>query len=151
MLPRKQRRGEGRAGKGEREAPSSLALHLREAKLISLARKGRGAREGGSGLPCGDQDAAELWTAPRQRHWELPAAPFWKPCDLFPLPSWTPTTDPSFCDPCPNGPGSGAAVLPLARSRKWVSGPGNPVLVDSAPPVKKEKFWGLVGGGRGRE
>lgn len=47
--------------------------------------------------------------------------------------------------------GGGATLLLLARSGKRVSGSGNLVLVDNASLVKKEKFWGLVGGGRGKE
>ncbi|XP_008519908.1 transmembrane protein 196 isoform X5 [Equus przewalskii] len=45
-----------------------------------------------------------------------------------------------------NVPGCRVALLPLVRSGKKVCGSGNPVLVDNASLVKKEKFWGLVGG-----
>lgn len=84
---------EGR-GAGEGEALSSLALHLREAKLISLAGKGRGARSGGgerAGFPAETRDAAELWTAPRERD----SGRLQGPCDRSPLLPRTPTTDPS--------------------------------------------------------
>ena len=40
----------------------------------------------------------------------------------------------------------GGATLLLTQSGKKVSGSGNPVLVDNASLVKKEKFWGLVAG-----
>lgn len=47
-------------------------------------------------------------------------------------------------------PGGGAAPLPLAQLGKvFVS--GNPALVDNVSLLKKEKFWDLVGGGRGKE
>lgn len=144
----------------EREALSSLALHLLEAKLIiSFGKKGKGspavweAKEG-AGFPAETRTRQNSGQRPAERHSELPAAPgsrllFGTPatCSLSPL--GLRPTDPSFHPPCLNVPRSGAALLPLARSRKRVSGPGNAVLVDSAPLVKKEKFWGRGGGGSG--
>lgn len=120
----------GKEGKG------SPAVWRRRRERASLRRPGRGRTL--------DSASPAALGAPGCSFLE-------KPCDLFPLPSWTPTTDPSFCDPCPNGPGV------EQRSCLWPGqGSGSPVLdIQSLwivlRPVKKEKFWGLVGGGRGRE
>lgn len=80
VLPRKQRRGD--EGGGGREALSSSALDLREARFISSARKEGEPEESGrlegSWFPAETWDAAELWTAPRERGSLLLAPPgFW--------------------------------------------------------------------------
>jgi hypothetical protein len=50
-----------------------------------------------------------------------------------------------------NVPRGAAALSPLAKPGKKVSSSGNSVPVDNVSLVKKEKFWDLVGGGRGKE
>lgn len=140
----------------------SKAHLLGKERKGSLKGFGRLRRE--RDFPAESWDAAELWTAPPEPDSRL-GAPELRGSSRVPAPCWKPflpvcsplldsdhRTEPgkSFYDPCPNVPGDGA-TLPLTRSGKRVSSSGNPVLVDNASPVKKEKFWGLVGGRRGKE
>lgn len=135
---------------------SIWAPHLREAKLISLARKGREPgrpeEKEGAGFPAerrtrqnSGQRLARCTRSSRLLHLET----------LRPVSSPLLDSDHGpfllrpLSDPCPDGPGRGAAVLPLARSRdRGSSGAGNPVLADSAPAGEEGK---VLGSGRGRK
>lgn len=138
----RENKGEERGGRArERErgseqfgsaSPGSKAHHL-----LWQEREGEPGRlggEGGSGFPCGDQDAAELWTAPGGAALGAPGcsrfpAPFWNPGDLFPLPSWTPThrsfLPPSLSERAPEWSGSLASgPVQEAGLRSWKCSPG---------------------------
>ena len=151
----RENKGEETSGskRGRRRAVR-LSIAGSQAHLLGKGRKGsltvgRRRRERASerGFPAETRDAAELWTAPRERAGSQ--APLWEA--LRPGSSALLDPDPrSSHECCLNVPGGGAALLPLARSGRRVSGSGNPVLVDNASLLKKEKFWGLVGGGRGK-